>query len=129
MNTHTFDNHHTTCPLCQRSTNLKLVKMCKGLFTCNSCQEKLVVTWSGHYVRDPFSGKQILVAQLLRRQSSPWARIIRDLGSIKRPFVYVALGALIVSASIFTVESVNQQQNSTDRVVEKINNVDNSQQL
>ena len=129
MNTHTFGNHHTTCPLCQSSTNLKLVKMCKGLFTCNSCQEKLVVTWSGHYVRDPFSGKQILVAQLLRRQSSPWARIIRDLGSIKRPFVYVALGALIVSASVFTVENFNHQQNSTDRVVEKINNVDNSQQL
>jgi hypothetical protein len=103
--------------------------MCKGLFTCNSCQEKLVVTWSGHYVRDPFSGKQVLVGQLLRRQSSPWARIMRDLGSIKRPFMYVALGALVVSASVFTLESVNHQQNHPNQVVEKINNINNSQKL
>lgn len=122
MNTHTFgNNHYTTCPICQRSSNLKLVKMCKGLFTCNSCQEKLVVTWSGHYVRDPFSGRRVLVAQLLRRQSNPWARIIRDLGSIKRPFMYIAVGVLIVGASVFTVENVNHQQNPINRVVEEIN--------
>lgn len=128
MNTHTFGNHYTTCPICQRSSNLKLVKMCKGLFTCNSCQEKLVVTWSGHYVRDPFSGKQVLVAQLLRRQSNPWARIIRDLDLIKRPFMYIAVGVLIVGASVFTVESFNYQP-SQDRVVEKINDPDNPQKL
>ncbi len=128
MNTHTFGNHHTTCPICQRSSNLKLVKLCKGLFTCNSCQEKLVVTWSGHYVRDPFSGKQVLVAQLLRRQSKPWARIIRDLDLIKRPFMYVAVGVLLVGASVFTVESINYQQNSQDRV-EKINDTNNTQKL
>ncbi len=124
MNTHTFGNHYTTCPICQRSSNFKLIKMCNGLFTCNSCQEKLVVTWSGHYVRDPFSGKQVLVAQLLRRQSRPWARIIRDLGSIKRPFVYAAIGMLIVCASVFTIESVNRQQNPSNQVVEKINDTD-----
>ncbi len=129
MNTHTFDNHYTTCPICQRSSNLKLVKMCKGLFTCNSCQEKLVVTWSGHYVRDPFSGRQVLVAQLLRRQSSPWARILRDLGAIKRPFMYIAVGALIVSASVFAIESVSQQHNSADRVVEEINDINNPPKL
>ena len=129
MNTHTFGNHYITCPICQRRSNFKLVKMCKGLYTCNSCQEKLVVTWSGHYVRDPFSGKQVLVAQLLRRQSSPWARIVRDLGSIKLPFMYVAIGALIVGASVFTVESVNRQQNPTNRVVEKINDINNPPKL
>ncbi|WP_009632258.1 hypothetical protein [Synechocystis sp. PCC 7509] len=121
MNTHTFGNQNTTCPICQRSSNLKLVKMCNGLFTCNSCQEKLVVTWSGHYVRDPFSGKQVLVAQLLRRQSKPWARIIRDLGVIKRPFMYVAVGLLIMGASVFTIDSVQRQQNPINQVVEKIN--------
>lgn len=128
MNTHTFGNHYTTCPICQRRSNLKLVKLCKGLFTCNSCQEKLVVTWSGHYVRDPFSGKQVLVAQLLRRQSNPWVRIIRDLDLIKRPFMYIAVGVLLVGASVFTVESVNHQH-SQDRVVEKINDIDNIQKL
>ena len=129
MNTHTFGNHYTTCPICQSTTNLKLVKMCRGLFTCNSCQEKLVVTWSGHYVRDPFSGKQIFVAQLLRRQSNPWARIVRDLGAIKRPFMYIAVGVLIVGASVFTIETVNQQQKSPDRVVEQINNINNPPKL
>ncbi len=129
MNTHTFGNHYTTCPICQGSSNLKLVKMCHGLFTCNSCQEKLVVTWSGHYVRDPFSGKQVLVAQLLRRQSSPWARIVRDLGLIKRPFMYVAMGALIVGASVFTIESANRQPKAPSQVVEKINNITNPPNL
>lgn len=129
MNTHTFGNHYTTCPICQRSSNLKLVKMCNGLFTCNSCQEKLVVTWSGHYVRDPFSGKQVLVAQLLRRQSTPWARIIRDLAAIKRPFMYVAIGALIVGASVFTVENVSRQQNPSNQVVEEINKINNPPKL
>ena len=129
MNPHTFSNHHTTCPICQKSTKLKLVKMCEGLFTCNSCQEKLVVTWSGHYVRDPFSGKQMLVGQLLRRQSNPWARIMRDLGSIKRPFMYVAIGVLIVGASVFSVDSIHNQQNPQDRVVEKINDAKNQPKL
>ena len=129
MNTPTFGNHYTTCPIRQRSSHLKLVKLCKGLFTCNSCQEKLVVTWSGHYVRDPFSGKQVLVAQLLRRQSKPWARIIRDLDLIKRPFMYVAVGVLLVGASVFTVENINYQQNSQDRLVEKINDPNNTQKL
>ncbi len=130
MNTHTFGNHHhTTCPICQKSTNLKLVKMCKGLFTCNSCQEKLVVTWSGHYVRDPFSGKQMLAGQLLRRQSNPWARIMRDLGSIKRPFMYVAMGVLIVGASVFSIDSIHNQQNPQNQVVEKINDAKNQPKL
>lgn len=103
--------------------------MCKGLFTCNSCQEKLVVTWSGHYVRDPFSGKQVLVAQLLRRQSKPWARIIRDLGAIKRPFMYVAVGLLVVGASVFTIDSVQRQQNPINQVVEEINKSNNPPKL
>lgn len=119
MNTHTFGNHYITCPICQRSGSLKLVKMCNGLYTCKTCQERLVVTWSGHYVRDPFSGKQLLVAQVLRRQSHPWARFWRDLSLLKRPFMFIALSTLIFGASIITIETTNRQQNPVQQVVEQ----------
>jgi len=71
----------------------------------------------------------MLVGQLLRRQSNPWARIVRDLGSIKRPFMYVAIGVLIVGASVFSVDSIHNQQNPQDRVVEKINDAKNQPKL
>lgn len=119
MNTHTFGNHYITCPICQRSGSLKLVKMCNGLYTCKSCQERLVVTWSGHYVRDPFSGKQVLIAQLLRRQSHPWARFLRDVSLFKRPFMFIALSAVIFGASVITIENTNREQNPAQQVVEQ----------
>ncbi|KJH71397.1 hypothetical protein [Aliterella atlantica] len=120
MNTHTFGNHYITCPICQRSGSLKLVKMCNGLYTCKSCQERLVVTWSGHYVRDPFSGKQVVIAQLLRRQSHPWARFLRDISLLKRPIMFIALSAVIFGASVLTIEST-RQPNSVQQVVEQGN--------
>ena len=70
----------------------------------------------------------MLVGQLLRRQSNPWARIMRDLGSIKRPFMYVAVGVLIVGASVLSVD-IHNQQNPQDQVVEKINDAKNQPKL
>jgi ribosomal protein L37AE/L43A len=124
MNTHTFGNHSVTCPICQRTGSLKLVKIGNGLFTCPSCQERLVVTWSGHYVRDPFNGKQVMLAHLLRRQSRPWARILRDFGFVKRPSVLIALGsAILFGVSIITLESLNSQQNGFQGLLEQVTEI------
>ena len=121
MNTHTFGNHSVTCPICQRTGSLKLVKICNGLFTCPSCQERIVVTWSGHYVRDPFNGKQVMLAHLLRRQSRPWARILRDFGFVKRPSVLIALGsAILFGVSVITLESLNPQQKPNQGLLEQV---------
>lgn len=100
MNTHTFDNHYVTCPICQRNATPKPVKTCIGLFTCPYCQERLVVCQSGHYVRDPFIYKQIIISSALRRQSRPLARIIRDFVILKRPVVALVVGGAIVLSMI-----------------------------
>jgi len=70
--------------------------MLGGLYTCPHCQARLVISLSGHYVRDPFTFRQAPVEQLLRRQSRPWARILRDVGLTKP----VSLMALLVSAVV-----------------------------
>lgn len=100
MNTHTFDNHYVTCPICQRNATPKPVKTCIGLFTCPYCQERLVVCQSGHYVRDPVAYKQIIISSALRRQSRPLARILRDFVILKRPVVALVVGGAIVLSMI-----------------------------
>lgn len=124
MNTHTFGNHSVTCPICQRTDKLNLVKIDNGLFTCPSCQERLVVTWSGHYVRDPFNGRQLMIAHLLRRQSRPWARVLRDFGFVKRPSVLIAVGsAILLGFSVITLESLNPQQNRFHGLLEQVTEI------
>ena len=124
MNTHTFDNHSVTCPICQRTANLKPVKICNGLFTCPSCQERLVVTWSGHYVRDPYNCKQVTITHLLRRQSRPWARILRDFGLIKRPAAIIAIGsAILFGVSVVTLESLTSQGKPFQGLLEQVTEI------
>ncbi|WP_026100182.1 hypothetical protein [Fortiea contorta] len=123
MNTHTFDNHYVTCPICQRNGMPEPVKTCIGLYTCPYCQERLVVSQSGHYVRDPFTLKQIMISSALRRQSRPLARIVRDFILLKRPVVALAVGGAIVLSIIAMTQqntNYNQQPIST---TEKINEI------
>ena len=111
MNTHTFDNHYVTCPICQRNATPKPLKTCIGLFTCPYCQERLVVCQSGHYVRDPFTWRQMIIASALRRQSRPLARIIRDFVLLKRPMIALAVGSTI----FFSMIALSQESTSYDR--------------
>jgi uncharacterized protein YbaR (Trm112 family) len=108
MNTHTFDNHYVTCPICRKNATPKPVKTCIGLFTCPYCQERLVVSQSGHYVRDPFILRQMIISSSLRRQSSPLARIIRDFIVLKRPL----LALTVVSAILLGMIGITQQKTS-----------------
>lgn len=124
MNIHTFDNHYVTCPICQRNAKPKPIKTYIGLFTCPYCQEKLVVCRGGHYVRDPFTLKQIMMCSALRRQSSPIARIIRDFVLFKRPMLALAVGSAILLSAI----AITQQNTSYDPQIlpetEKIKKLD-----
>ncbi|MDH6061128.1 hypothetical protein NWP17_11875 [Chrysosporum bergii ANA360D] len=106
MNIHTFDNHFVACPICQRNLKQRLADSHIGLFTCPYCHQRLVVSHSGHYVRDPFILKQIMLCSSLRRQSSPLARIIRDFILIRRPILSLALGVAIL-LSIITITQQN----------------------
>ncbi|CEJ43931.1 hypothetical protein [Umezakia ovalisporum] len=108
MNIHTFDNHYVGCPICQRNAKQRLAESHIGLFTCPYCQQRLVVCRSGHYVRDPFMLKQIMLCSSLRRQSSPLARIIRDFILIKRPILSLAVGlAIFLTMMTVTQENTN----------------------
>ncbi|MBW4670252.1 MAG: hypothetical protein KME60_23270 [Cyanomargarita calcarea GSE-NOS-MK-12-04C] len=116
MNTHTFDNHYVTCPICQRNATPKPVKTSIGLFTCPYCQERLVVCHSGHYVRDPFTLRQIALASALRRQSRPLARILRDFILFKRPLIALVVGSVIL-LSMFT--ATQQTTNTDPQIIQK----------
>lgn len=97
MNADIYDRHSSPCPICHQMRGLQSVKMVNGLLTCPDCRERLVVSFSGHYVRDPFTPKQQKVTgQMLRRQSRPLARILRDSGISNRSPLLVLLGSLIL---------------------------------
>ena len=97
MNAPTFDAHSPTCPVCHRSNLVKSGKLLTGLLVCQHCRERLVISWSGHYVRDPFHLRQLGVERSLRRDSHPFYRILRDL-RFTPPHVLVAIlaGTLLV---------------------------------
>lgn len=114
MNTHTFDNHYLTCPICQKNAAPKLIKSCTGLYTCPYCQERIVVCKTGNYVRDPFALKRIMISSTLRRQSQPVARILRDFVLLKRPLLSLMVGILIVLGVLATSQQTTND-NSHDR--------------
>lgn len=120
MSTDTFDNHYVTCPICQRNSRTKPIKSYVGLFTCPYCQERLVVCQSGHYVRDPFIWRQMMISSSLRRQSRPLARMIRDFIFLKRPLLSLIVGSTVV-VSIFIMTQDNTSYNGPDiRPLERI---------
>lgn len=96
MNADTFDRHSSPCPVCHRLGGLQSVKMVNGLLTCPHCREQLVISFSGHYVRDPFTLQQKVTGQRLRRQSRPLARILRDSGVYKHSPLLAILGSLLI---------------------------------
>jgi uncharacterized protein YbaR (Trm112 family) len=114
MNTHIFDNHYVTCPVCHKNATPKLVETSIGLFSCPYCQERLVVCQSGHYVRDPFTAKQIMISSTLRRQSRPLARIVRDFILLKRPIVVLA----VVIGIFLSAITLTQPTTSSDELTE-----------
>lgn len=95
MNAHTFGSYPATCPLCHRAGGIKPSKMFQGLLTCQHCQERLVVSWSGHFVRDPFTLKRLAMGRMLRQQSRPLARILRDFGIARNPSLVAVLSGTI----------------------------------
>lgn len=124
MNAHIFDSHSAICPICHRARGIKPSELDCGLYTCHHCQERLVVSGSGHYVRDPFSPKH-LSSRLLRRQSRPFARLLRDFGIAKPPSFIVVMGSLVMlSLALASTERLKGEEtpihNWIDQVKERI---------
>ncbi len=90
MNAPTFDAHSSACPICHQPLLLQPDQSLTGLLVCNRCQQRLVISWSGHYVRDPFRRRYANIERSLRRESHPFNRILRDL-HLNRPSVLLIL--------------------------------------
>lgn len=80
MNASTSNRYSLTCPICQHSGSFQPGEIACGLYTCPHCQSRFVISWSGHYVRDPLSLSQPFPERTIRQQSQPLARVARDLG-------------------------------------------------
>lgn len=62
-----------------------------------------------------------MIAHVLRRQSRPWARILRDFGFVKRPSVIIAVGsAILFGVSVISLESLNPEQNRFQGLLEQV---------
>ncbi|MBD2021261.1 hypothetical protein H6F43_13860 [Leptolyngbya sp. FACHB-36] len=107
MSAHTFDSSSHSCPVCQRGSAATPQRLITGLLACPHCRERLVVSWSGHYVRDPFTLKPLVTGQTLRRESRPLARIRRDL---RLSSYSLAIG--LVGGAVFLGVMVGLLQNS-----------------
>lgn len=122
MNAPTFDGHSVTCPICNRHEGLNQGKILNGLFTCPYCQARLVVTWSGHYVRDPFNFKQVAIGKMLQRQSRPLARLLRDFGIVKHPSLIVMVVATVMFGLVWiNVDRTWTKNNSIQKTIESVN--------
>jgi hypothetical protein len=107
MNIHNnINNHYLTCPICQNNGKPQLIKSGSGLFTCPYCQERLVVSQSGHYVRDPFVWKQIVFCERSRshHQSKASSKTFRDSPLLKRPLVSLVLIVFMLMGMTFATQ-------------------------
>lgn len=131
MNAPTYNTHSVTCPICHRSSVVGPVGMVSGLFSCPHCHSHLVISWSGHFVRDPFSLKQLTVGKMLRRESRPLARIQRDLGIGKHFPLLALLGSAVFLgfAIAATDQSLPRQQSFQQGFLEWVNGSGNSQDV
>ena len=70
-------------------------------------------------MRDPFCLQQCAVAQLLRRQSHPLARILRDLSLTKGlPLLAIISSLLFLGISLTINEKLNLNNQTIDSQVE-----------
>jgi len=99
MGTPAFDTQAIVCPQCAQPSRLLPDEPFNGLYTCPNCKTRLVVCWSGHFVRDPVTSRRHTFAVNLRRQSQPLARAMRDIGVV--PIIglmgAIALGGLVLA--------------------------------
>lgn len=122
MNAYTFDRYSVPCPNCHRSSVLPSVKMVRGLLTCPHCRSRFVVSMSGHYVRDPFA-KSLprMNSKMLRRQSRPLARMMRDTGISKHsPLIALVSGLVAIGFTLSLVDSVSAQKKALPNWMQQI---------
>jgi hypothetical protein len=84
---------------------------------------------SGHFVRDPFTGRRSPSGRALRRQSRPLARILRDAG-ITRPRSVLSLVTSLglLGLTLVMIGSLTGQHPALTDKVEPIGKINELQQ-
>jgi hypothetical protein len=118
MNASTSDRDSLTCPICHHADKIQPGQFTSGLYTCPQCQAHLVISQSGHYVRDPLCVHQITLTRILRRQSRPLARIVRDCGVAR---VAILTGALLLGLTWVTIDAVNSPNHPMRQIFPNLN--------
>ncbi|WP_017663226.1 hypothetical protein [Baaleninema simplex] len=114
MSAPTSNTHSITCPICHHTDKIHAGQLFNGLYTCPSCQTRLVICWSGHFVRDPFSLSRLDFGQILRRQSRPFSRILRDVGALKW---FAALGAVALGVTLLSLHAGESSNSAIPEVL------------
>jgi len=132
MNAYTFDHDAVICPLCHRAGRIRPHRLLNGLLTCPQCRERFVISRSGHFVRDPFTLKQLTDSRTLRRQSHPFARILRDFGLARQPsLVAIASSVMLLGLTLAAVTEWTVPQNTlrsaVNELIEKVDINDTTQ--
>lgn len=107
MSAPTSKSNYVTCPICNRHSIAQSLEIFNGLFTCPYCHSHLVISWSGHYVKDPFTLQQLGIGQMLRKQSKPLARLRRDLTRQYLPIVAMIGSVIFFGGAIATLNMFN----------------------
>ncbi len=94
---HSSYRANITCPICHHTQATKLGSSTTGLVKCQHCQACLVVSWSGHYVRDPFVYKHFVSLRAFRHRQSLPQPAHRRTSKFNRPLVVIVFGSLILS--------------------------------
>ncbi|NJK36639.1 MAG: hypothetical protein HC825_07100 [Oscillatoriales cyanobacterium RM1_1_9] len=121
MNADTFKTYSVTCPICHHTSLLSSLGMLGGLFTCPHCHTHFVISKSGNFVRDPFCLQRWAMGQMLRRQSHPIARIVRDLRLTRGlSLAVVVSGLLFITLAATGLSQLNTGQQVRPEAVESI---------
>lgn len=119
MSAHAFDSHSVICPICHRSKRTRLDNVGGGLYICPYCQQRFVVSQSGHYVRDPLPSRRRADGQMLRRQSRPLARMDRDFRFVKPLSLLAILGSAVFLS--YTLATLDEKPGGRHAVQEMMN--------
>ncbi len=102
MNTQLFGQSSLSCPVCNQAQIKKDRLQSSGLVLCKYCHDRIVVSWSGSFVRDPFVFGSIETQIMLRRQSHPLIRIVRDWSFLQKGEWMKFVGGLVVVSLLWT---------------------------
>lgn len=119
MNTRLSDHNTISCPICQQARLRQASVLGSGLLFCSYCCERMVVSPSGSYVRDPFNGgnkawaksHRMLAPQCLRDEEGMQHGSLRFLGGVVIvALLWTGLSRLAAMSTILKPASTTQDQ-------------------